>query len=634
MIKANEAKKLTKPARPAGGLRSYQNGQAVIASVIFLVLLSVVIIAGFATPLTRQLKAVRATLNSRQSYFAAESGVEDAVYRIKNNLAYPSSYNLTVGTAAAAVAVNTSGNTRTITVGGNQSNHFRKVKTKLISTNINPQFFYGAQAGEGGVKMEENSRIEGVGGVAGNLYSNGPVVGANGARVTGDVIVATGIALADQSTTCNTDQIAGQTNPQIDFAQSFKATDSKPLAKVSLYLKKVGNPDDRTIKITADNNGSPASNALASGNLTASLVTTNYGWIDVVFASPPNLTTNTTYWLILDADRDNNKYWVWCRDTNNGYGNGIGKYKQSWSTGGAWTTITGDLTFKTYLGTGFSSIDNLEINGSARANNITNSKICGDAYYQTIDSSSLNFLNNPSSQTCSTPLTNGTSYPGSADPPVAPLPLSQANIDQWKTDAASGGTISGNCGDNGVAGCAINDEGTLSLGPKKINGNLVLTKKQTLIVTGTLYFTGYLDMDSSSGATIKCDPSFGANSCVVVFDSWLHIKNNSIFQGSGTAGSYILMLTTLAGCNGGDQTAPCTHHNGAIDLHNNATGAIFYAANGLINLHNGVNVSEVMGYKINIDNTAVVTYEQGLLNASFSSGPGISFVIDSWKETE
>src|SRR3989344_1065677 len=184
-----------------------QEGQAVIAAVIFLVLLSVVIIAGFATPLTRELKSVRAALNSRQSYFAAESGVEDATYRVKNGLTYSPSYNLSLNGASAVVTTAASGNTRTINASGDQNNHFRIVEAKLIISNVNPQFFYGAQAGEGGMTMGQNSRIEGAGGTAGNLYSNGPVVGENGARVTGDVIVATGVALADQSTTCNTDQI-------------------------------------------------------------------------------------------------------------------------------------------------------------------------------------------------------------------------------------------------------------------------------------------------------------------------------------------------------------------------------------------------------------------------------------------
>ena len=598
-------------------------GQAVIASVIFLVLLSVVIIAGFATPLTRELKNVRLAANSLQSYFTAESGVEDAAYRIKANLSYLPEYDLDLNGARATVSIVSAGNTRTINVTGNNQNHLRLVEARLTISSVNPQFFYGAQVGEGGLEMGNGSQIKGAAGAVGNLYSNGPVVGFGSGLesiVTGDVLVATGVAIGDQSTTCNTDQIAGQTNPQIDFAQSFRATDSKPLSKVSLYLKKVGTPTNRTVKITADNNGAPASAALASDKLTASLVTTNYGWIDVVFESPATLIANTTYWLILDVAQDNNDYWVWCRDTNNGYGNGQSKYKQDWSTGGSWTANTGDLTFKTYLGTGVSTLDKMVVYGDVKTNTITNSKICGDAYYQSIDSSSLNFLNAPADPPCLSPVTNGVAYPNSGDPPVSPLPISQANIDEWKAAAAAGGScVQPQCDISGN----LNVDADLSFGPKKILGNLNFTANgKTLAITGTTYVVGNVDI--SNNATIRCDSGYNNDSCVVVTDGQIVVGNGAQFQGSGQAGSYILLLTTKAG--GADDSA--------IELNNNALGAIMYAANGAVELENNVNATEVIGYKLELENGATITYEQGLLNSSFTTGPGISFVIDGWKEVQ
>ena len=599
---------------------TYSSGQAVIASVIFLVLLSVVIIAGFATPLTRQLKAARAATDSRQSYYAAESGVEDVAYRIKNNLTYSTDYNFTLNGAVADINVATAGNTRTVNASGDQNNHWRLIEGKLIMSNVNPQFFYGAQVGEGGVEMGNGSQIKGVGGTVGHLYSNGPVVGFGSgleSTVTGDVIVATGVTLAGQSTACVADQIAGKTDPQIDFTQSFKAEDSKPLAKISLYLKQVGSPTtNRTVYITADNNGSPSTTSLGSGTLFASQVTGSYGWIDVTMDNPPTLVQNNTYWIILDTSQSNSKYWVWCRDQNNGYGNGVAKYKQDWNTAGSWTGITGDLAFKTYLGTGFSTLDKMMVYGSVKANAIINSKICGNAYYQNIDAGSTSFLNNPTNP-CPTPWTNGTGTGDQADPPVAPLPISQANIDQWKTDAAAGGTclqpqcdISGN----------LNVDADLSVGPKKILGNLNFTANgKTLTITGTTYVVGNVDI--SNNAKIICDSGYGSNSCVIVTDGQIIVGNSAQFQGSGQTGSYILLLTTKIG-------------DATIELNNNALGAIMYAANGEVELENNVNATEVVGYKLELENGATITYEQGLLNSVFSSGPGISFVIDGWREVQ
>lgn len=614
-----------------------ERGQAALVATVLLMVIMVSAVFGVSAVALKEAKVAEENKKSKLSFFAAESGVEDAVYRLKRGKNLTSSFSIALNGATSNTVIIFSSGRRDIYSESNLSGNIRALSSLLLNT-TGVEFFYGAQVGEGGVTMDQGSQIKGSGGVAGNVYSNGSVSGESGATVTGDLIVSTGVAedTNARSTVCNQDQIIGQANPQIDFAQSFKPSDSKPLAKVSLYLKKIGNPGDATIRITSDIGGTPAESSLANATLSSGSVGASYGWVEIIFNSPANLTSGTTYWLILDTSKDANKYYVWCKDGGAGYANGSPKYSQDWNDD-PWTGVSGDLDFKTYLGTGVSSIDGVVVYGNAKANTITNSKICGNAYYQAIDSSSLIFLNNPSNPTCPDPLTSGTAFPGSTDPPPQNMPISDSNIQSWKNDACTGGnascTINGNCGDNGVSGCNIGDNGTLSLGPKKIVGNLILTKKQTLVVTGTIYLTGYVDIDSTNGATIKCDSSFGANSCVVLTDSWIHVQNNVTFQGSGAAGSYILVLTTLQDCNGGDQTTNCTHHNGAIDLHNNATGAIFYSANSLTNLHNGVNVSNLTAYKLRLDNGAVVAYDQGLADIQFSSGPSGGWNINSWQET-
>lgn len=605
-------------------------------SLAFLLLMigAITILGGGAafTALSVQ-RNIQASEDSMKSYYASQAGIEDASYRIIKGLPYSSSYTLSVGSSQATITVSQAGQTRTVQSQGDTKSIKKLLSTILTLSTTNVSFPFGTQIGEGGIVMGENSRVEATGGGSGNVYVNGAIAGDNGATVTGSVTIASGISedSVAKSTACNADQVFGQVNPVIDIGQRFIPSQTKPLARVSLYLKKVGSPGNRTIYVTSDVAGSPAQNALANATLSASTVGTSYSWVEITFPSPPFLSQATPYWIVFDAQKNANDYWVWCKDSAGGYADGEPKYSQDWDDD-PWASVAGDLAFKIYLGTGVSSLDEVVVLEDARVNTITNSKICGDAYYQSIDSSSLNFLNAPTSPTCPPPLTPGTAHPGEPDPPAQPLPVSQATITQWKNDAATGGTITGNCGDSGQAQCTIQDNGTLSLGPKKITGNLVLTKKQTLIVTGTLYIQGSIDMDSSSGATIKCDSSFGSNSCVIVTDSWIHTKNNTIFQGSGQSGSYLLVLTTLQNCNGGSQQPSCTHHNAAIDIHNNATGAIFYAQGSMANLHNGVLITELTAYKLNLDNNAIVRYEQGLLNAQFSSGPGASLEITSWNE--
>jgi hypothetical protein len=115
----------------------------------------------------------------------------------------------------------------------------------------------------------------------------------------------------------------------------------------------------------------------------------------------------------------------------------------------------------------------------------------------------------------------------------------------------------------------------------------------------------------------------------VLFRS-ISLTNNGTFQGSGQPGSYILILTTSP-CDG-ISPGDCAGNNSAIDILNNATGAVFYASDGLINVSNNVQATELTGRKIQLSNNAVVRYEQGLINANFTSGPGGGWQITSWKE--
>lgn len=440
---------------------------------IFFLFISLAVVFGAAAPAIKEMKISKELLSSKESYFFSEGALEDVSFRVFSGKNMPSElgYNdgLFQATATVSEIIGAGENKKEITVSGAKTGLFRKLKT-ILTAGSGVSFHYGVQVGAGGLEMEENSEVRGAGGGAGSVYSNGSVEGENGAKITGDLIVA-----------------------------------------------------------------------------------------------------------------------------------------------------------------GNNSIDDIIVLGTARVNSINDSKICGDAYYQVIDSSSLSFLNNPSGSTCPDPETPGTAFPGSPDPPAENMPVSGAAIQNWKDAATAGGTITGNCGDSGVASCVINNNGALSLGPKKIAGNLVLTKKQTLILTGTLYFTGSISFDSSSGATMKCDPSFGTKSCVIISDSWIHISNNAVFQGSGVAGSYIMIVSTLAGCNGSPAFG-CTHHDSALDLHNNATGAIFYIPESMAYLHNGVSITELTANKIHLNNNAIVTYEQGLADADFSAGPTGGWKMENWRE--
>ncbi len=607
---------------PAPRFPHASRGQVTIFVVLFLLVVSLGVGFSLAFVALREVAVAERVVASKSVYALSEAGVEDLVFRVKTSKQYDAVEAVLLGSASADVTVTSAGNEVEVVSVGRLKGNVRATKSVLVINATNVQFFYGVQVGEGGLTMGQSSTIQGASGTPGNIYSNGPVTGDNAATITGDVTVAGGLTEDAQarSTVCNTDQIFGQSNPVVDLAQSFQPSETKPLGRVRLYLKKFGTPGDRTIRIAADAGGSPATTSLANGTLQSALVGANYAWIDVSFASPPTLTAGNTYWIVFDAATNASKYWSWCSDSNQGFGNGVGKYSPDWDDD-PWTQIIGDLAFKTYFGSGVNALDSVVVLGDARANTITASKVCGDAYYQTIDAGSLSFVNSPAANTCPEPLTPGTALSAQPDPPLGNLPISQANLDQWKLDSDPDSSPH-------IGNLTVSSD--TSFGPEKITGNLVMTSNnKTLTVTGTIYVQGYIDI--ANGSRIRCAASYGTASCIVMTDQWAHIANNGVFEGSGQAGSYVMILSTSS-CDGSGSGGPCTHHSAAMDLHNNATGAIFYATNGLVHLHNGVNATEVTAYKLALENNAVVTYEQGLANANFTAGPSGGRGISQWRE--
>lgn len=204
--------------------------------------------------------------------------------------------------------------------------------------------------------------------------------------------------------------------------------------------------------------------------------------------------------------------------------------------------------------------------------------------------------------------------------PAIPMPIPDTTINQWKSNAQAGGTIS--AGDYSPP-----DGSSYTIGPGVIEGDMILDNNQTVILAGTVWVKGNIDIDNGSEMTLLS--SYGQKSEVLITDGWIHIRNNGNFQGSGTTGSYLMMITTSA-CQG-DGAGECTHHDAAVDLHNNAEGTIFYAPNGFVNLHNNVIVNQLTAWGIVLDNNAAINYEIELANIAISSD---KWQIQSWQEIE
>lgn len=256
-------------------------------------------------------------------------------------------------------------------------------------------------------------------------------------------------------------------------------------------------------------------------------------------------------------------------------------------------------------------IDGVHATSSAYAHTIADSTIDGDAYYTTISNTSV----------------LGALHPGSADQATSSLPISDAQIEQWKNDAAVGGSVS-------CSGGVYSVSGSVSLGPKKIPCNLKIDGSDSVTLLGHLWVEG--DIEIANTASVRIDASLNEKSVAVIADKpsapgsagKINLKNTTTFAGSGHANSFILFVSQNRSAESGGSTI-------AIEVQNSASGKLLvYAPHGEIVLKNSVGIKEVTGYKLTLQNSARVIYETGLANLLFTSGPAGGYIVDSWREVE
>lgn len=486
----------------------------------------------------------------------------------------------------------------------------KKTISLEASKGVGIAFNYGLQVGGGGLCFGNNTTLNG------SIYSNGNISGGTTTSITGDIFVAGGTqSTADQQSDCSgvncQDYIFGKNvsgEARQDVGQSFKPSQSTLLSKVSLKLKKTGNPANPTVRIMSDSSGNPDKNSvLATGLLSANLVGNSYGFVDVTFDSSPSLSSGLTYWIMIHAtDLDNSNYWSWSNDLSQGYNGGVPKWSSNWQTSNpTWASITGDLGFKTYMG-GVATSINLDnsstINGNAHANTINGGNgvtIKKNAYYQNLGLSVT---------------VQGTKYPNSADPPPAVFPISDANVTDWENQAVAGGVTNGSV----VGGNSC----TMTLGPRKIVGDLTLGNGCTVTVKTPLWVTGSITAGTNTNFVL--DSSYGGESGVIIVDGTTHLDNGSDFKGSGTAGSYLILFSNYDST-GGDPSGNCTNGLGtgqvAVDVGNSAISGILYLPKGIINLSSGASFKEVTAWEIVMGNNTTLNYESGFASPVFSSGP-------------
>ena len=165
---------------------------------------------------------------------------------------------------------------------------------------------------------------------------------------------------------------------------------------------------------------------------------------------------------------------------------------------------------------------------------------------------------------------------------------------------------------------------TDTLGPARITGNMELNNDSTLIVTGTIWVEGKIDIKKD--ATVLLDEAYGSGSGVILSDGSMHFGDDANLTGSPDPDSFIIFIVLATG--GG-------HHGLAIDFHKNSNvDAVIFVPDGGVHLHEDVHVTQLTADYIEIDANSVVEYDEGLINLNFSSGPGAGWQVMSWQEVE
>jgi hypothetical protein len=125
----------------------------------------------------------------KKSFYAAEAGIEDAVYRHIQGLNYSSTESFDLSGITVDMTRVTSGSSRIVTATGDSTYAVRRSNVELVIGG-GVTFGFGIQSGNGGFTLANSARVYG------NVFSNGSITGA-GNDIYGDVISAGSSGLVD-----------------------------------------------------------------------------------------------------------------------------------------------------------------------------------------------------------------------------------------------------------------------------------------------------------------------------------------------------------------------------------------------------------------------------------------------------
>ena len=567
---------------------------------VFFVIIATLIAVGVSGPAARGFATANDSLLSEQSYAMAESGVQDAYYRLRNSMPVGSTDTVSFGGVTATTTISTDPSGATDIKGvGNAYGQGRTVKA-IATQGTNEIFPYAADAGHGGLSFAANTAV------TGSAYAMGLLSSTGAAGITGSAVAAT-------ASGPNVDQTNGGGTPAAgvsfdntfatqDIAQSFALSSASPINEASIYVLKNGSPANATVEIVPDASGVPGTTILASGTLTASAVTTGYKWNVVTLTPNPVLDPGVPYWLVVHPSTNSSTNYYAIGASSGGYSNGVSLVGSSLAK--TWNNPTPsalDYFFKIYTG-GFIGTISGYLASPLTVGTLTSDYVQAHSVTNVTDAGNL---------FCTTGTNNNKSCIAASDPlPHAP-PVSDANVASWKAAAVAAGSTVGNF--------IVTTAGT-TIGPEKITGNLTISAKGATTIGGTIWVTGNLTI--SNAALVSLSSAYGSKSGVIIVDGTTTVSGASVLAGSGQAGSYLVLAS--------DSTSAA-----AVSITGGSHTLVITAPYGTVSLAGAAWVRQATGYAVHLTGASKIAADPALATGiQILAGSGVgSYSLQSWGES-
>lgn len=299
---------------------------------------------------------------------------------------------------------------------------------------------------------------------------------------------------------------------------------------------------------------------------------------------------------------------------------------------GSGNLIRGDVTSAGSSGL----IQGIIATGTARAHTIQNSTIentsnpsaiKNEAYYDTTITATL-----VNSHTC--PDGGVDCFPGSTDKPPAAMPITIADIEEREDLAAAVAEIPVSSCSGGVPTGIYVVDSDETLGPVKIPCNLHVEKNATILtISGDIWVVG--NITTQNGPSFAIDASMTGEDFYVIADDrsnrntsgTISIQGSTGFVGAGE-NSYVGIVSANNG-NGGTVNS--------IDIDNNTPDdkreVVYMAPEGILSGRNSLELRAAVADKIVLQQSATVTFDDGLKDPNFT-GTGGGYEIITWEEAQ